>query len=496
MGVNVVVFRHLDLRIANKMEASAMREKLIRLTKITVHNFKNVINGELSFENNRKNYNASLLGLYGQNGSGKTALIDVIELLQHALCGRPIPDYFADYINNESSNATITYEFILETMHGILPATYQLTIESILKNAEQNTGQTTDVNRKVAVTHETLKCPILTDKQIKKGKLIDTEIQPVFGPKPKRIMLVGNNKETLTDLLVAKKLANASSRSFIFSVELLKVIRENASREEAHSSELHYYTDIIEALVNYGNHGLFVINTSNSGLISLNAQPFVFKYHEKSLGAIGTMMLPLDAPQVIDKTQKSVVEKIINNMNIVLTQIIPGLTIKVKNLGTEILENGDIGYRIQLMSSRNNREIALKYESEGIKKIVSILQLLIVIYNQPSTTLAVDELDSGVFEYLLGELLRIISEKGKGQLIFTSHNLRPLETLDRGFVAFTTTNPNNRYVRMVNVKDNNNLRDLYYRDIMLGEHNDELYETTNNSEIAFAFREAGEFSGA
>ena len=47
----------------------------------------------------------------------------------------------------------------------------------------------------------------------------------------------------------------------------------------------------------------------------------------------------------------------------------------------------------------------------------------------------------GVFEYLLGEMLNIISEKGKGQLIFTSHNLRPLETIDKGFIAFTTTNP-------------------------------------------------------
>lgn len=35
--------------------------------------------------------------------------------------------------------------------------------------------------------------------------------------------------------------------------------------------------------------------------------------------------------------------------------------------------------------------------------------------------------NGGIFEYLLGELLNIISEKGKGQLIFTSHNLRPLE---------------------------------------------------------------------
>lgn len=117
------------------------------------------------------------------------------------------------------------------------------------------------------------------------------------------------------------------------------------------------------------------------------------------------------------------------------------------------------------------------------------------MYNNPSITVAIDELDSGIFEYLLGELLRIISEKGKGQLIFTSHNLRPLETIDRGFIAFTTTNPEMRYIRMSKVKDNNNLRDFYFRDIVLGEQNEELYEPTNNAEIAFAFREAGEVSG-
>ena len=33
------------------------------------------------------------------------------------------------------------------------------------------------------------------------------------------------------------------------------------------------------------------------------------------------------------------------------------------------------------------------------------------------------------------------------------------------------------------------------RDIVLGEQNEELYEPTNNAEIAFAFREAGEVSG-
>ena len=40
------------------------------------------------------------------------------------------------------------------------------------------------------------------------------------------------------------------------------------------------------------------------------------------------------------------------------------------------------------------------------------------------------------------------------------------------------------------MKNNNNLRDFYYRDIMLGEQDEQVYETTNNYEIALAFREA------
>ena len=241
---------------------------------------------------------------------------------------------------------------------------------------------------------------------------------------------------------------------------------------------------------------MFVINTANSGLISMNALPLDFMYEEQGLSAIGNLMVSLEKPTVIPQDAYDVVKKLVVDMNVVLRQIVPGLTIGVRDLGVQLLKNGKVATKIQLVSHKNSKEIPLQYESEGIKKIISILQLLIVIYNKPSITVAIDELDSGVFEYLLGELLRIISENGKGQLIFTSHNLRPLETLDRGFVAFTTTNPENRYIRLAYVKTNHNLRDFYYRDIMLGEQDEPVYETTNNYEIAFAFREAGELSGS
>ena len=208
------------------------------------------------------------------------------------------------------------------------------------------------------------------------------------------------------------------------------------------------------------------------------------------------MALPLDKSIEFPKEDADIAQKVIEDANIVLPQIIPNLTVSLKKLETSVLNDGQIAVKIQLMSLKNNKEIPLRYESDGIKKIISILHLLIAIYNQDSITVAIDELDSGVFEYLLGEILRIVAEEGKGQLIFTSHNLRPLEVLDRCFIAFTTTNPKKRYIRPQGVDDVENLRDFYFRDIILGEQPEETYDMTNNADISFAFRKAGINRGA
>jgi hypothetical protein len=318
--------------------------------------------------------------------------------------------------------------------------------------------------------------------------LIDTRTDEVFIPRSKFAELVGADKSKMTDLLVTKKVVQTTSRSFIFSREMINTFRKNCHDEK--------YMAVIEGLMTFGNRELFVINTENSGLISMNALPLAFKYKENNADTVGNITLPLNAPAPIPEEALGVVSKVIDNMNIVLEQIVPGLTIGIKDLGTIVFKDARPGKSIQLMSLKNGKAIPFQYESEGIKKIVSILQLLIVVYNNSSITVAIDEIDGGIFEYLLGEILNIISEKGKGQLIFTSHNLRPLETIDKGFIAFTTTNPENRYIRMTNVKGNNNLRDFYYRDIVLGEQSEQVYNPTNNFEIALAFREAGESFGS
>lgn len=475
----------------------------VRITNILIKNFKNVRKGEISFINKRKNFKSSVLGLYGQNGSGKTALIDVLELLKGALCEFEIPDKFADYISVDSDSSEIEYTFDIIQDEKIYSVVYSLTLMKYVVQDSGNSEIEIEERKryKAKISNEVLRCQTKTPNgKLRMGRVIDTGTTAVFVPKSKYDLLVGGNKEITTDLLVSKKLAHKTSKSFLFSKDLLNAIRkkyiEHSQSCNDDFNESAYYLTLMESLVKFGNSELFIINTANSGLISLNAQPLAFKIQGKKTGKLGTIAIPVEKPSVMPEDMFNVAEAVIENMNIVLEKIVPGLTIAVKDLGSQLMSDGSIGKRIEIVSRKNSKEIPLKYESEGIKKLISVLQLLVVVYNQKSITVAIDELDSGVFEYLLGELLRIIAEKGKGQLIFTSHNLRPLETIDRGFVAFTTTNPDNRYIRLMNVKENNNLRDFYYRDIILGEQDEAVYDLTNNAEIALAFREAGESIGS
>ena len=467
-------------------------KRTVRISGIEIKNFKNVVKGTLFFDNPRKDYKASILGLYGQNGSGKTALIDSIELLKKILDGKSADAFYSDYINVDHKEAEITYYFNVVADDKKKAVQYTVTLKK-----EERFDDNNEKKEVLIICKELLKCPIISEKGVKTGKLIDTDTEDIFVPVAKKQLLVGKSNKNDMYLMVSKKIAEAQSKSFIFSNELFENIFERLKSNdlsETERKEIEYYLNILSALKRYGNSELFVYNKKNSAVISLNAQPLLFSYKDKQIGiAHGSMIFPLNEPCVIPENYKNVADKVLSNMNLVLKQLVPGLTISMKELGTQVMENGDVGFRVQFMSNKNNKEIPLSYESEGIKKIISILQLLIVVFNEESVTVAVDELDSGIFEYLLGELLNIISEQGNGQLIFTSHNLRPLETLDVGFVAFTTTNPENRYVRLKGTKDTNNVRDCYYRNIMLNTSEEELYDHTNNSEIAFAFMEAGEY---
>ena len=81
----------------------------IRLAAIRLENFKSVKNGEIVFNCGKKHIpygtQADILGLYGQNGSGKTSLVEALAILKNLLSGESVPDEYADCVDVSSEYA-------------------------------------------------------------------------------------------------------------------------------------------------------------------------------------------------------------------------------------------------------------------------------------------------------------------------------------------------------------------------------------------------------
>lgn len=457
----------------------------VRLTKARLINVKNVEDGTLSFKSPRGFNRSSLLGLYGQNGSGKTALIEALGLLKYAMSGAQVPSGFADLISSGKNYSQFEYQFEIFTDSFNYEVVYSFKTRVLkLEHETQKIGQDSDF-RRVEIFDEILKFASKGEYRLRMSEVINTDSQLPFGPKSKYEDLLGSAKETETDLIVEKRLASELARSFIFSPKFILSLGKEAKRKSGLTAERPLIQDVVLVLATlstYARAYLFVIGTKELNLTSFELLQLHATYKQMTVSA----SFNLSGPTMIREEYLESFRLSIRGMNIVLSQIIPGVTIDMVELGPQLNSKGEKVILVELLSHRDNQAIPLRCESEGIKKIVSVLQLLIYAFNQPYVTVAIDEIDSGIFEYLLGEILKIIAEQGKGQLIFTSHNLRPLETIDKEFIAFTTTDPSNRYIRLTGVKASNNLRDFYFRKILLGGGSN----PTSDAEIAFAMRES------
>lgn len=396
-----------------------------RLSRIEIYNFKNIKRAELDFKH-------SMLGLYGQNGSGKTALIDVLDLVKTILCGQKVSSDSSNMIHVDADYSRIVVQFIIDENERHSEIEYSFKFNRSCIYDEILSYAYTDGETRVV-----------------KSKLIDTSNSPTFSPVSKYKSLIGTSKENELNVMVIKKMVRKEFRSFIFTSEFLEVVRNRSN--ECKDKEFMRHMYILESLVDFANYELFVVKSKCCK----------------------------DDSMVLSKSALDIYKKRIESMNRVLPYLVPDLTLDVQVLEKELMRDSSVGYRVELVSNK----IPFQYESDGVKRIVSILQPLIEIFNNTSVVVAIDDLDCGIHEYLFGEIVKLMCEQAKGQLIFTAHNLRPLEIINKKFLVFTTTDPDNRYVRYKNIAAHNNLRNVYIRDIALSDF-------VKSAEISYGLRKA------
>ena len=455
-----------------------MRNMITRIQSIELKGFKNIQNGCIDLLSYRQkiyyNGKSDIIGIYGQNGSGKTAIIEAFNLFKTIASGEKLPDDIKNYIHELEDTATLKFVFYLEKKAKKVLVYYEFSLRRKDDQAEL-------FNEKLSYSD------LSQDNKKRKINIIEYAIdskESSILPKSRYNELIKNNKENEFNLEVCKRLSIKEKTSFIFNNSLEEIFKSSSTNID--------YFQIIAAIKYFAKVNLFVITNEHSATISLNFIPLSFRMENNNEVTSGDISINLLGPSHLDKTKYDIAMQIIKQLNIVLNTIIPNLQLDIENLGSSLSKFGGEIITIELFSIKKEIKVPLKYESEGIKKIISILSTLISMFNNPSICLIVDELDAGIYEYLLGELLKVIEQKGKGQFIFTSHNLRALEMLQKESLVFSTANPHNRFMRMPNIKSNNNLRNVYLRDVDLGGLDECIYEETNSFEIAHAFRKAGE----
>ncbi len=129
----------------NKRNGENMHNQyLVRIIKNKLFNFKNVEYGEIrymnysSVEKHAQIDKRDIVGIYGQNGSGKTAMVEALDVLKYILCGQEIPYEPYEGLLDTRNMSRILTSFYIERENEKYKADYEVELRPDHKEKKIN----------------------------------------------------------------------------------------------------------------------------------------------------------------------------------------------------------------------------------------------------------------------------------------------------------------------------------------------------------------------
>lgn len=450
----------------------------VRIENITLENFKNIGKGSVFFSEfkrlERKDLGdsdySSVLGIYGQNASGKTSIIDALGIVRHLICGGGMTFGLQNYFKKGTNNLGMCISFLLFSNSKKMLVTYSIGFKLNAKN--------------IVVDYETLSSVDNTNDPLKFGdkKTLYSYMQS-SGLKDSFLSVIDSKdqKAVLSYLAVSKtriplEQSPTSLFSSLFNPETKQIIKNEAN--------LINLIEIVESLTDFCKNKFMIVTTNLFDGINIRGVGVNGFDFDDNQDRIHKNFSILFGKQTLEENKYKTFYKMLQESGKVLETLIPGLSIKPHIYNETVDYSGKKAIEFEVMSIRDGKEIPLFFESRGVKQMLTYVGDLIGVFNQEGMFIAVDELDSGVFEYLLGEIIYSFDNFALGQLLFTSHNFRILEKIKSNEIFFTTANEENKFVQPKYIKNNNNLRDVYYRLIVQGDEKETYCNRTSSSDIS------------
>lgn len=459
----------------------------IKFLSLEIENFGCIKSSKLSME--KESFSAQkIMGIYGQNGSGKSTLIRCLSFLRLLLCGNGIDDV-EHYIRAGEDTACLKADFSIDTGYSKKLFTYSVKIKKQPEQyhwaVEEEKVYVSDINNlknKLSFCYDAsdsvnVITPLSTRNSL--YSFLEKHINVLQGLVPNIFILLEKEK------------TRYYKSSYIFGNNLLLIY--DAYCSENNESIFDYIKIMNEYAANY----FFIItdNFVNDGIVKEDKIPVIAPNQKVfSNGALNYFAINLNGPTRAVEQKAGDFAEFLNSLNKSLSALCPETKIvahKAMYMQPEVVnQNQSVTNFYEVFTEKDGYKIPLKYESMGIKKIISLINIMVFVYGNPSVFFVVDELDTSINEIVLDAFIKLFSESGKGQILFTSNNLHPLDLLDKSECYFTTTNPTDRFTHIKYLKTNNSLLNVYKKLAEKGdEKNSDLFNPITKETLQKNFEE-------
>lgn len=418
-------------------------------TYVKAKNFKSLKN--ISFNLNKtKNETNKFIAIYGENGSGKTNLVELFKFLQQLTISRII-DVKLNMLPKEFFELK---EKMIDTIPMDMKPIWQLSLnldEYRMINEEEDT----EIEYGFKINNKEGFYSVKFNKEIVEEKLY------FFVNKQKGyyFKLSKNEKELNKNIFINEKYNEELKENIEkywgkYSFLSLLVFEEKEKNKE-------YVKNNISKKI------LEIINKIVSMTIHVNKWYLNFmpdNYMKQNV------LADLKSG-VVFKNKIDEIKKYENVLNIFFTQAYAD----IKSVNYVIEEKDDkIRYKLffNKMIGGNLKSIPIELESEGTKKIIEEFDTLIgAIMGE---TVIIDEIDNGIHDLLMKNIILSIKDEITGQLIITTHNTLLLEILPKECIYILSVDyEGNKYINSIKeygitIQKNHNARDLYFKGLFGG----------------------------
>lgn len=366
----------------------------------------------------------NIKGIYGMNGSGKSAIIMSVDILRNLLVDEDylnnpvVQNSLNEIINKKTNKLYIEAEFLVQIPENE-PLLYNYLVE-----LRKDKGKYFINSEKLSYKNATSKKEeynILVE--VSEGEIIqfyqdeDDKFKDIFISKTANLL----NNSTISSLFKSKIISfdeeNECVSLIVYSLFSLLLFGTKINVYMDQSDEHTEY--FLRNMLEYSDDLNKTLNNV-SKLCKEDSYKLLLSNVLK-MNAYGLNTISIDK-NIISKDSYGDYEKSVKGLEKFIQIFKPELT----RIDIEKKENGE-KYSCSLNMVYGTYSINTEFESTGIKKLIRLFTYLQAMVH--GEIIFIDEFDSNLHDVYLCALIEYLMEYGKGQLCFTTHNIGPMRIL-------------------------------------------------------------------